>query len=135
MCNDTLISYLCNNGAAKTLISEAAYLKIKSSRAIQLRPYRGNSLTSATGKIQILGKININEVKMSKSIKLRNVEALVAKDFLGYECFLGRDWQGKIPGLKNQLKQTRNLVKKMTSTLTAEQNSNQTEKKNNKIIK
>ena len=60
--NNVLISYLCDNGTGRTLISESAFVKMKlDDDSIVLNPYIGPRLKSATQYLIVFGELKLKK--------------------------------------------------------------------------
>jgi hypothetical protein len=109
--DDALIEYLCDSGAVRTIISEAAFEKIRErSPGKVLEQYKGKALKSANKNLNILGQVRVNLCKMSDKIELKNMIAIVVEGLQGHECLLGRNWQHRIPQLRTTLSKTGTIV-------------------------
>ena len=71
--NNSIIEYLCDTGAAQTVISERAYQKIKAQDHIntKLDLYRGQGLYSANGVLKIMGTIKLKRCIFGKNIEIK----------------------------------------------------------------
>jgi hypothetical protein len=59
--NSTLIEYLCDSGAAKTIITEQLWKRLQNvSQCESMTAYWGNPLRSCTGPIRVVGVLKID---------------------------------------------------------------------------
>ena len=102
--NNTLVEYLYDSGAVTTIISEETYNLIKAQDPkTHLKTYRGRSLYSANKKMTILGTVRFRKCIFSPQLSFRGLIAIVCQDLKGDECLLGRNWQRRIPPMKDTL--------------------------------
>lgn len=114
----SLINYLCDSGASKTIISEEVFKKIKADDPkVKLKSYRGRGLRSANKPLEILGTIQLRTCTFAHDVVLKDKTAIVAKDLAGNLCLLGRDWQRSIPGLSQALGDLATTVQNMSQSV------------------
>ena len=64
--NNTLVQYLCDGGADKTVISRATFDRIRGEEPLtQLEPYSGGQLRSASGPIEVHGETQLRQCVMT----------------------------------------------------------------------
>jgi hypothetical protein len=69
--NYTQLNYLCDSGAAKTIISEEAFKRIQADDPkVKLKPYRGSALTSANKPLVIVGTVQLKACTFSHAFKI-----------------------------------------------------------------
>ena len=126
------IQYLCDSGAAKTIISENAYKRIlQRNPGKYIKRYIGRGLYSANSRLKIMGVIKINQIKMSSEQLVSNLDAIVVKDLQGNECLLGRNWLRHIPNLNKSFDSMSGTIRAMTMSLAEKSptSSNEREKR------
>ncbi len=102
--NNELITYLCDPGTHRTIISRNTYNKINSpEQPILLQRYTGGELSSCNKKLQVLGTIDIPNCTISSILSTKNVKMLVIEELVNYECIMGRDLIANIPEFRTQV--------------------------------
>lgn len=113
------VSYLCDPGAAKTIISEKTFNNLLNKNPkIKLNNYFGRGLRSANQKLNILGVLKVKELTMSETTQLPKMLAIVVAD-VEEDCLLGRNWIKQIPELRSLLDNLSIQVREMTAGVTS----------------
>ena len=117
--NNTLISYLYDSGACKSLLSASAYEKIREkSKRAKLKPYLGQPFYSFTSKIEILGVLSLDELVVDPTSSInKRVDIVVAKHQSKYDAIIGRDIMELVPRLNHQLIETRRYIETTSKLL------------------
>ena len=97
-------TYLCDPGAAITVISLEMYNRINTeSKPLTLRPYSGEQITSCNLKIKALGEVYIKKCNLSSQINLRHTKMVVMDNLVRYDCLMGRDMIARISSFSKQV--------------------------------
>ena len=115
--NNTLVRYLCDSGADRSIISYDLYKLIKKhNHNTTLQSYSGNKMYSCIKEIKIYGVIKLKRCIISSQTddRLENVEIIVTENITYHNCILGRDTINKIKTLKQKFKQINNIIKTMS---------------------
>ena len=114
--NNTLVKYLCDSGARRSLISLKLFNIIKKhDPQTLLETYTGNELFSCSGKIKIHGFLILKRFVILPEIKLNKVTLLVTENVTGHDFILGRDLVHKIPDFKKYFGEIKKTIKQMSS--------------------
>ncbi len=116
--NKTMVKYLCDPGAALTVISRKLFETLnKAENPIPLRPYIGEPIMSCNKRIKVLGVIRINRCTLSTEFSVRHFKVIVMEDLARYDCIMGRDLIAKIPCFTNPIEELRIQVNKYSENL------------------
>jgi hypothetical protein len=125
--NNTLVEYLYDGGADRTIISLQTYNQIKQEdrNTVKLEPYN-KSLESANGPLDVAGILKLNECILSdESIQVDKPKVIVIKDLKHNTCLLGPDLMSKVPKMKQNLEATREVVQLMSAQVKTKHAQNQ----------
>jgi hypothetical protein len=89
----TLVEYLYDRGADRTIINTQLYNQIKQddNTTSQLQPYANKSLVSANGPMDVEGVLKLNRCVLGdKTTNLEEAEVVVTNDFRSDNCLLER---------------------------------------------
>ena len=113
-----MVEYLCDPGAALTVISSRLYERINTiTKPIPLRPYIGQPLTSCNLKIKILGEVVLDRCTLSLDFSVKNIRMVVMENLTHYECLMGRDMIARIPIFSRPVEELRDSVNRCTENL------------------
>lgn len=114
--NNSLIKYMCDSGADRTIINENVYNTIKiQAPETKLEPANGLKMYSVTNEIRILGIVRLDRCIISPLGDLKYTEVVVTENISNYECLLGRDVINRVPELKQKLDSIHDVVRKMSN--------------------
>ena len=120
--NNTLISYLFDTGAVRTIINEKLFEQLKQDDpTIELKPYTGLKLHSCSSKIKIHGQIILSKCQLTDDPKgnIPNAIIVVTNHKSKHDCLLGTDliekvacFNVKVDKIKTKMHQISNFLKK-----------------------
>ena len=135
--NNTLVSYMYDSGAARTIINFDTFQRIKNEsedpNRIVLEQNKGGNLIGVEGVIKIIGYLKLDQVIMSDNWKRRNVNVAVIENLEEVDCLLGRDWMNNVPDFKKQILEKTSTVQEMTQECVEINKKFNKEKKDNII--
>ncbi|RNA36435.1 hypothetical protein BpHYR1_030232 [Brachionus plicatilis] len=113
--NNTLVNYLCDSGADRTIINTKTFNLIKRhAPGTELEIHSGSELFSCSGPIKILGKVKLSRCIVSREEILKNVEILVTETVFNNDCLLGRDLINKLKHIGPRFEHIKTMVKTMS---------------------
>jgi hypothetical protein len=81
----------------------------------RLKPYTNKTLVSATGKMDVLGELQLNKCIINgANIESHQAKIIVANELINNQCLLGRDIMNLVPEMKYNIEAAREVVKKMS---------------------
>ena len=114
--NNTLVSYMYDSGAARTIINFDTFHRIKNEaedpNRIVLEQNKGRNLIGVDGEVKIIGYLKLDQVIMSDNWQRQNVKVAVIENLKEIDCLLGRDWMNNVPNFRKQILKTTSTVKK-----------------------
>ncbi|RNA39717.1 RNA-directed DNA polymerase (reverse transcriptase) domain containing [Brachionus plicatilis] len=113
--NNTLVNYLCDSGADRTIINTKTFNLIKRhSPGTELEIHSGRELFSCSGPIKILDKVELSRCIVSNEEILKNVEILVTETVSNNDCLLLRDLINKLKHIGPRFEHIKTMVKKIS---------------------
>ena len=119
--NNTLVSYLFDTGAQRTIINESLYVRLKrEDPSTELLKYNGRALFSCNKKLTIYGVVYLRQCKLTDKSNdlLKDVPIIVTNHKSKHECLLGRDLMKKVPCFHSQVTDMDNKIKTSSEHLT-----------------
>ncbi|RNA08199.1 Retrovirus-related Pol poly from transposon, partial [Brachionus plicatilis] len=117
--NNTLVNYLCDSGADRTIINTKTFNLLKRhAPGTELEIHSGSELYSCSGPIKILGKVKLSRCIVSREEILKNVEILVTETVSNNDCLLGRDLINKLKHIGPRFEHIKTIVKTMFNEVT-----------------
>ncbi|RNA36430.1 hypothetical protein BpHYR1_040712 [Brachionus plicatilis] len=134
--NNTLVNYLCDSGADRTIINTKTFNLIKRhAPGTELEIHSGSELFSCSGPIKILDKVKLSRSIVSREEILKNVEILVTETVSNNDCLLGRDLINKLKHIGPRFEHIKTMVKTMSDEVRRIFREEMREKRCKKTIK
>ncbi|RNA31087.1 hypothetical protein BpHYR1_049920 [Brachionus plicatilis] len=134
--NNTLVNYLCDSGADRTIINTKTFNLLKRhAPGTELEIHSGSELFSCSGPIKILGKVKLSRCIVSREEILKNVEILVTETVSNNDCLLGRDLINKLKHIGPRFEHIKTMVKTMSDEVRRIFREEMREKRCKKTIK